>query len=223
MAGRVVKGPSKNDTVHLVVRGTVCPTRVTRRLGPLVYVDALREGDLLLTPMAGQRIVMRYQDELSYWAQDAVVMEVMDPIPMMTVRLEGTPKEVEVRSAPRAPIGLPLEYGLVKSGSETLTTTTIDVSAHGLRFPCAFRPWIGLDLRMSIRLEGDPATVVGRVVRIGEETEMRGRPAWVTGVQFIAPSPSVRNRINDLVLRVLSHEGSRGRRGRRARATAPLS
>jgi hypothetical protein len=217
-----MRGPATQDPVQLVIGGVAFPSRVKRRLRDEVYLDALREGDQAFTPTPGQAVGLRYEDEWSYWSQQAVVVDVLDPIPLIVVRLTGEPQEIEVRAMPRARIGIPLEYSLMRPLAETYTTTTIDLSATGLRFPAAFQPWIGLDLRLMLRIEGHDTVLVGRVVRVAPMTEMRGRPAWVTAVQFIAPPPSARNRIADLVLKNLaqSRRAERRRVAQGARADA---
>lgn len=206
-----------NDPVHLVIGGRLLPSRVRRRLKDVLYLDALREGDQQWTPSPGQEIVLRFEDDFSFWAQTARVEDIMDPIPVMVVRLVGEPREVEVRTAPRAQVGVPLEYSLMRPLAETYTTTTMDLSASGLRFPCAFQPWLGLELRLKLRLDQRPVTLVGRVVRISSVMEMRGRPAWVTAVQFVQPSPSARNLIAETVLKTLA----RAQNERRRRRSAP--
>jgi hypothetical protein len=198
-----MRGPANQEPVQLIIAGVALPTRVMRRLGNELYLDALREGDQAYTPSPGQTLQIRYEDDLSYWSQNVTVVDVMDPIPLLIVKLVGPPQEIEVRAMPRAHIGVPLQYSLMRPMAETYTTTTLDLSATGLRFPCAFQPWLGLDLRLALRVDRQELILVGRVVRVASATEMRGRPAWVTAVQFVAPPPSTRHRISDLVLRTL--------------------
>jgi hypothetical protein len=207
-----MRGPANNDAVRLLIAGRALPTRVRRRVGPELYLDALREGDEEFTPAIDDVLTLRFEDDLSYWAQQVRVSEIMDPIPVIVVQLMGEPAEIEVRAAPRARVGVPVEYALVKPGAPSYTTTTVDLSASGLRFPCAFQPWIGLDLKLSLKIDREDVPLLGRVVRVGAVTEMRGRPAWMTAVQFVAPSPSARNRISALVLRMLAQQDAKRNR-----------
>jgi len=202
-----------NMPVHLHAGTRVFATRVIRRLATDLYLDALREGDAPFTPEPGQVLELRYGDGERSWKQPVRVREVLDPIPILVVRLEGEPRRIEQRQAPRAAVLVPLEYALIRSDSEIYTTTTLDLSTIGLRFPCAFRPWLGLDLRMRLTLNQVPVSLIGRVTRVARGPALvRGRMSWETAVQYQIPTPVVRRRIEEAVAQALARQTT-SRRG----------
>lgn len=196
-----------NQEVQLVVEGQIGRTRVIRRLGREIYVDALREGDKLMTPVPGQALELRFGDDFRFWSAPVVVADVLDPIPILVVRMMGPAHRIELRTAIRARLLVPLEYSLLRANTEIFTTTTLDLSASGLKFPCSFRTWLGLDLRMVLRVDQTDVALIGRVVRVAPRpTQFRSRTSWETAVQFVAPSPAARKRINELVKRELGRQ-----------------
>lgn len=196
-----------NMPVHLYAGTRVFVTRVIRRLQADLYLDALREGDAPFTPEPGHVFELRYGDGERSWKQAVRVREVLDPIPILVVRLEGEARRIEQRHAPRAAVLAPLEYALMRSDSEIYTTTTLDLSTVGLRFPCAFRPWIGLDLRMRLTLNQVPVSLIGRVTRVAHASALvRGRMSWETAVQYQIPTPMARRRIAEVVEQALARQ-----------------
>lgn len=182
-------------------------TRVIRCLGPDVYLDALREGGTLFAPEPGQAVAIRYGDAIRFWTQMARVRDVLDPIPILVVTLTGEARRLEQRQAMRANALVPLEYALMRSGAEVYATTTLDLSTIGLRFPCVFRPWTGLDLRMRLTLDRVAVPVIGRVARVARGVaQIRGHQAWETAVQFQSPTPLARRQIEAAVSQALRHE-----------------
>jgi hypothetical protein len=203
--------PSVNQTVWLSFGGRLAPTRVLRRVHQTLYVDALREGERDRLPFPGE-VDLCWLHDNTFWAVPVSVEELLDPIPIVVVRLRGEARVVEQRGAPRAKVLVPLEYRLARPDAEVYTTTTLDLSWDGLRFPSAFRTWVGLELRLQIRVDGVPVPAVGRVVRVAaQSSRIRGREAWETAVQFVNLSPAHRARIRALVERSLE----RGRRRRK--------
>lgn len=188
-------------------------TRVLRRLGTEVYLDALREGDAPFSPEPGQTLELRYGDDVRFWTQAVRVRDVLDPIPIMVVTLVAEPRRLEQRHAMRANLLVPLEYALVRSDAEVYATTTLDLSTIGLRFPCMFRPWTGLDLRMRLTLSRTAVPVIGRVARVARApAQIRGHLAWETSVQFQIPPPAARRRIGEAVARALENPAAQQRR-----------
>nr|WP_243239711.1 PilZ domain-containing protein [Sulfobacillus harzensis] len=138
-----------------------------------------------LTPLPGQKIPIRWSEDETLYQQFGKVTDVLDPIPIIVVKLEGTPRVVEFRKSFRVKVALPLEYGLVRPDSEMLVTTTMDVSSTGLRFPSAVKVWAGLELKMQLRVEQRILQIVAKVVRVAAKPrEVRGRQSWETAVQF---------------------------------------
>jgi hypothetical protein len=187
-------------------------TRVIRRLGRELYLDALREGDSAFAPSSGQEIEIRFGDDVNFFSQAVRVEDVLDPIPIMVVRLLGQPRPAEQRHAIRAHVLVPLEYALMRAGAEVYTTTTLDLSTIGLRFPCAFRPWVGLDLRMRLTLNRTALPMIGRVVRVARDpAQVRGRMSWETAVTYQIPTPTARRRIAEAVAQALDRQSQRKR------------
>ncbi len=108
--------------VLVQVSGRSFRTRVIRRLGAEVYLDALREGDASFAPEPGQTLELRYGDEVRFWTQTVRVRDVLDPIPIMVVTLVAEPRRLEQRHAIRANLLVPLEYALVRSDAEVYAT-----------------------------------------------------------------------------------------------------
>ena len=199
---RVVE-PVRNQPVWLKSGERSSPTRVLRRVKSTLYVQALREGERHLTPGLGQEVEVRWLDGNNFYAMPGVVEEVLDPIPVILLRITGSGAVLERRGAPRVKVLIPVEYSMARPGAEIYTTTTLDLSWDGLRFPAAFRGWIGLELKMELRIEGEIVAVTGRVVRVAPQPdELRGREAWETAVQFVNLLPAGRMRIRRLVERV---------------------
>ncbi len=201
-----------NAPVLICIGARTFRTRVIRRLGKDLYLDALREGSASFAPEAGQTFELRYGDEVRFWTQPARVRDVLDPIPIMVVTLLGEARRLEQRHALRANLLVPLEYALMRSDAEVYATTTLDLSTIGLRFPCVFRPWTGLDLRMRLTLSRMPVPLIGRVVRVARApAQIRGHLAWETSVQFQIPTPQARRHIGEAVRRALQNEAARQR------------
>lgn len=160
-------------------------SRVIRSMRDEIYIDALRDAEMELTPMPGQKVPLRWSEEETLYQQFGRVTDVLDPIPIIVVKLEGVPRIVEFRKSFRVKVALPLEYGLIRPDSEMLVTTTIDLSSTGLRFPSAVKVWPGLELRLRLRIENRLLELRAKVVRVSSKArEIRGRQSWETAVQF---------------------------------------
>ncbi|AEJ40556.1 hypothetical protein TPY_2396 [Sulfobacillus acidophilus TPY] len=191
-----------NQPVQLVLQRRVVRSRVIRTMKQEVYIDALRDEEMELTPLIGDKIAVRWAEDDVLYQQIGRVSEVLDPIPIIVVRLEGPPRVVEFRQATRVRVGLPLEYGLLRPDSEMLVTTTMDISSTGLRFPAAVKLWMGLELRLRVRVEQRILEVTGKVVRVAPKArELRGRQSWETAVQFTKIAPGDRKLLEQYVRR----------------------
>ncbi|MCY0864712.1 MAG: PilZ domain-containing protein [Sulfobacillus sp.] len=191
-----------NQPVQLVLQRRVVRSRVIRTMKHEVYIDALRDEEMELTPLIGDKIAVRWAEDDVLYQQIGRVSEVLDPIPIIVVRLEGPPRVVEFRQATRVRVGLPLEYGLLRPDSEMLVTTTMDISSTGLRFPAAVKLWMGLELRLRVRVEQRILEVTGKVVRVAPKArELRGRQSWETAVQFTKITPGDRKLLEQFVRR----------------------
>lgn len=189
-----------NQPIQLVLGGHTVTSRVIRCVRQEVYVDALRDSELELTPLPGRILALRWTDDDTLWEQQGQVMDVLDPIPIIVFKMHGSPKVVEKRSALRVKMAIPIEYGLLRPDSEMLVTTTTDVSSAGLRFPCAVKVWLGLQLRLLVKLDQQRVALVCRVVRVSPRPrEIRGRQSWDTAVQFIHMSPRDRRIVDNFV------------------------
>lgn len=168
-----------------------------------IYIDALRDMEVELTPLPGRKIPLRWAEDDTLFQQFATVTDVLDPIPIMVVKLEGSPRVIEFRKNFRVKIALPIEYRLVRPDSELLVTTTQDISSTGLRFPSAVKLWAGLDLRLRVRVENRGIEMIAKVVRVAAKPrEVRGRESWETGVQFTAINTEDRRFLDQFVRRM---------------------
>ncbi|PSR23344.1 MAG: PilZ domain-containing protein [Sulfobacillus acidophilus] len=191
-----------NQPIQIVVANRIVPTRVIRSMPNEVYLDALKDTEVELTPLPGQKVPLRWAEDETLYQQFAMVTDVLDPIPIIVVRLQGTAHVVEFRKSFRVKVSVPIEYGLVRPDSELLVTTTQDLSATGLRFPSAVRLWTGIELRMRIRVESRPIELVGKVVRVAPKArEVRGRESWETAVQYTAITTADRRWLEQYVRR----------------------
>lgn len=191
-----------NQPVHLIVRQRPVATRVIRCVKHEVYLDALRDNEMELTPMPKTYVPIRWALDDGLYEQLGQVLEVLDPIPIIVIQMQGVPKVIEQRGAIRVRVQIPIEYGLVRPGADMLVTTTLDLSSLGLRFPSAVKVWTGLELRMTIRIEAQSYAVIGRVVRVSSQPrEFRGRKSWETAVQFIRMSAEARQQLEHYVRR----------------------
>lgn len=196
-------GLEPNQSIQIVFANRAVQSRVIRSMRDEVYIDALRDAEMELTPLPGQKIPLRWSDDETLYQQFARVTDVLDPIPIIVVRLEGSARVVEFRKSYRVRIALPLEYGLVRPDSEMLVTTTMDVSSTGLRFPSAVKVWVGLELKMRVRVEQRILQVVGKVVRVSAKPrEVRGRESWETAVQLMHITAADRKWLEQYVRRL---------------------
>lgn len=191
-----------NQPVHLMINQRAVASRVIRCVRQEVYIDALRDNEMELTPLPGTRIPIRWVEDETLYEQMGQVHDVLDPIPIVVVHLQGEPVVVEQRQSLRVKVGVPLEYGLVRPGADMLVTTTIDLSATGLKFPSAVRVWPGLELRMRLRVDGREFEMISRVIRVANQPrEIRGRKSWETAVQFIRFTPEAHRHIMGFIRR----------------------
>ncbi len=175
-------------------------TRVIRRVRQEVYLDALKDHDLELTPLPGTTIVMRWPYDDLLYEQRGIITEIIDPIPIIVVTLQGTSRIIEQRGSLRVKVQVPLEYGLVRSDSELLMTTTFDLSATGLRFPSAVELWRGLHLKMRLRIGTEEVLLLSQVTRVAPKPrEIRGKKTWESAVRFIQIRPQDRHLIERFV------------------------
>lgn len=192
-----------NQTVQLVVRDRALGSRVLRRVRQEIYIDALQDMELEWTPMPGQPVQLRWVSDDTVWAQAAEVLDVLDPVPIIVVRLSGSAVAIEFRGSLRIKVGVPVEYSLPRPGSDTFLTTTYDLSATGLKFPCAVQVWTGLQLRLSLRVDGQEIRALGKVVWVSQKSrEVRGRKSWETAVQFLQISTKERRAIDAFVTKI---------------------
>ena len=174
-----------NQPIQIVFSSRTVPTRVIRSMRHEVYLDALGDTEVELTPLPGNKILLRWVEDEALLQQLATVTDVLDPVPIIVVRLEDSPRVIELRRSFRVKYSVPIEYGLVRPDSELLVTTTQDISSTGLRFPSAVRLWIGLQLRIRVRIENRIIELIAKVVRVAPKPrEIRGRESWETAVQF---------------------------------------
>ncbi|MBX5467152.1 MAG: PilZ domain-containing protein [Firmicutes bacterium] len=211
-------GLSPNLPVELGVGSRQVKTRVIRLLGNNeVYLDAIPELESELTPPPGSRVELAWLEDDRRFYQQGQVVDILDPLPIILLRMEGEPVHQELRSYPRIKVAVPLEYALTRQAAWSLTTT-LDLSAGGLRFPSAFEVWPGLHLRLRLRLDGEVWPLVGAVVRCASKpAEWRGRLQWETAVRFLAPSPAARAAIGRFVEREVARQ-QRGRSSSRSRS-----
>lgn len=193
-----------NQTIQLLTHGRALESRVIRRVRQEVYIDALRDMEMEWTPLPGRMVDIRWVSDDTLWTQTAEVLEVLDPIPIIVAMLKGDPEVVEFRGSLRVKVAVPLEYGLPRPDSEMFLTTSYDLSATGLRFPCAVQVWTGLQLRMSLRIEGREVKVLAKVVWVSQRArEIRGRKSWDAAVQFFQIVPRDRRAIDEYVARIV--------------------
>lgn len=192
-----------NQPIQIVFANRAVHSRVLRIMRNEVYIDALRENEVELTPMPGRKVPLRWSEDETLFQQFAVVTDVLAPIPIIVVRLEGSPRVIEFRKSFRVKVALPIEYGLVRPDAELLVTTTQDVSSIGLRFPSAVKLWTGLDLRMRMRVDNRSIDIIAKVIRVAiKPREVRGRESWETGVQFTTIAAADRRFLDEYVRRL---------------------
>ncbi len=180
--------------------GKLVSTRVIRRVRQEVYLDALKDHDMELTPLPGTTIAIRWPYDDLLYEQQGVITEVLDPVPIIVVKLQGHSQVIEQRGSLRVKVQVPLEYGLVRPDSEILMTTTFDLSATGLRFPSAVELWRGLHLKMRLRLGTHEVILLSQVTRVAPKPrEIRGKKTWESAVTFIQVKPKDRVLIEQFV------------------------
>jgi hypothetical protein len=210
-----MEGPPLHQPVRLVCGSRQIRGRVIRRMRKKVYVDALTDADALDTPRPGSAMELRWVDDGHLWTQPAVICEVLDPLPLLTVEAVGPPTILEQRSVPRIKATVPLEYGMLRQGAHLHMTTTLDLSVNGLRFPAEEQLWPGLTLRLRLYLAREPLALLGSVRRVGTQpTVVRGRHQWETGVEFYQMSAAARAQVEAFVRHLQSRELEPARSGR---------
>ncbi len=188
------------ETVYLVLGSQSLATRIIRREENDLYLDAVRDVDAVLR--ARQAVWLRWAYEDGLLQQAVRVLEVLDPLPIVHVRLEGRAEAVEPRATPRVRAALDMEYGLVMPRSDHAVATTWDVSAEGLRFLAPVEMWPGLDLEIRLHLDGRSWLLLARVVRVTPwrrpRDEARG---FHIAVVFIKPPRAARLALDRFVRR----------------------
>ncbi|MCL6563175.1 MAG: PilZ domain-containing protein [Firmicutes bacterium] len=204
-----------NLPVEIGVGSRTVKTRVIRLLGNKeVYLDAIPELESELTPVPGSQVEIIWTEDDRRWRQSGKVVDILDPLPIILLQMVGEPVHQELRAYPRVKVGVPLEYGLMRQPTQWMTTT-IDLSAGGLRFPCAFEVWPGLHLRLRLRIGGETLSLVGAVTRAAARPrEWRGRLQWETAVHFVSPSPGARQVLQRFVDQERTRQSARGPRPR---------
>lgn len=195
-----------NHPIFLVLRRRVVESRVIRKVKRDLYVDALGETEMELTPTPGQVVRVRWVDDEILWEQPGQVRDVLDPIPLIVISLLEKPVSVEQRGARRVKVGVPLEYRMLRSDADSFVTTTIDLSATGLRFLCQIPTWIGLELRLSLTVEQKVLNLIGRIIRVTPGKDIRGKQGWEVGAQFIRITVLDRRVIDEFVGRMLNRQ-----------------
>lgn len=204
-------GLAANYDVELSLGLRKLKSRVLRRLGPEIYLEALMDVQSELTPPPGSNISISWVEDDARWMQAGEILDVLDPLQILMVKLKGTPSLREQRVHPRVKVGVPLEYGLPRD-SEMFLTTTLDLSMVGLRFPSVFQVWHGLNLRLRLRLGQQSVSLWGEVIRFGSQArEFRGRLQWEVVVRFINVNPAARRALNQFIVHRLDR--SRERKG----------
>ncbi len=200
-----------NQPIQIVLANRVVPSRLIRVMRTEIYIDALKETEIELTPLPGQKIFLRWVEDETLLQQLAVVVDVLDPIPLIVVKLEDAPMVVEFRKSFRVKVALPIEYRLVRPDSEVFLTTTQDISSTGLRFPSAIKLWAGISLRVRVRVESRDIDLVGKVVHVTAKARaLRGRESWETGLQFVTIPLADRRFLEEYVRRQHARAGIRG-------------
>lgn len=200
-----------NTSVELIIGTRQVRTRVLRCLGKDVYLDALPEIEAELTPAPGEIIEMVWVDDDMRWRQAVRMVDVLETLPIMLVNLIDRPKTADQRRMPRTRVTVPVEYGVPRR--ERYLTTTLDLSASGLRFPSAVPLWEGLDLALILRLGTDVVETRATVVRVDRQPrDFRGRQGWETAVRFVRLGRAERATLEAFVLRHLDTGAPRTRR-----------
>lgn len=191
-----------NTIVELVIGGRSVRTRVLRCLGKDVYLDALPDIEAELTPAPGEIIELVWVEDEMRWRQCARMVDVLETLPIMLINLLDRPKAADQRRMPRTRVTVPVEYGVPRR--ERYLTTTLDLSASGLRFPSAVPLWEGLDLALTLRLGTEVVETRATVVRVDRKPrDFRGRQGWETAVRFVRMGRDERAKLEAFVLRHL--------------------
>lgn len=186
-------GLEPNQIIHIVYQNRLVTSRVIRSVRNEVYIDALHDAETELTPMPGQKVPFRWSEDDALYEQEGLITDVLDPIPIMVVHMEGKPRVVELRKSYRIKAVLPVEYGLLRPDSELLVTTTLDISLTGLRFRSGVKLWNGLEMKMRVRIEQRTIEMAAKVVRVAPKPrEIRGRESWETAVHYLHMSANDR-------------------------------
>ncbi len=176
-----------NQVLWLYVRAEhAVATRVIRRVRQELYLEALRDHELEMTPMPGCEIAVQWASDECRYEQMGRITEVLDPVPIMVMTLHGPARIIERRGNMRLRVAVPVEYGLVRAEGERILTTTLDLSATGLRFPCALDVWKGLHLKMMLHLGSSELNMTAQVSRVALKVrEIRGKATRETAVTFV--------------------------------------
>lgn len=203
-------GLAANDAVELIMGPRKMKSRVIRRLGSDIYLEALPDMESELTPPRGSQVCIAWIEDDARWNQSVEVMEVLDPLQILQVKLQGKPSREEQRAHTRVKVGIPLEYGLPRDSTQYMTTT-LDLSVVGLRFPCVFQVWQGLNLRLKLRLGQELIPLLGEVIRFSSQArEFRGRMQWEVVIRFIHISPTARRALNQFIAQEISRNREPG-------------
>ncbi|MGC8489927.1 MAG: PilZ domain-containing protein, partial [Clostridia bacterium] len=110
----------------------------------------------------GQRVQVRWVDDRGLWSAGVILTKADQGY---AGRWAGRPERIETREAPRLPLAIRVDYGLVRPDATGLTQ---DVSLLGTAFLAGFRAKPGEMLHLVLRFPS-PVSVRARVVRATPE------------------------------------------------------
>lgn len=133
----------------------------------------------------GHLVRVRWSDAHGLWSAPLALQEADRGY---AGRWSGRPQRVDTRAAPRLPIALRIDYGLLKPDA---TGITHDVSLLGASFLAQLRAEPGEYLHLVLRFMPTPLPVLARVVRAVPE-----KGSWRIAVTWAETDPGTVDRLH---------------------------
>ncbi len=213
--------PELQSTISVVLPSkAVISARIIRKLGYHLYLQPLRDYEIVMITPQGVSVILVWPDENGIYEYDGTVTTSLTMLPLLVVAVKGMRHTIENRVHNRISVNVGLEYGMLRPDAQSFLTTTRDLSPDGLRFLSVFAPWTNLHLKMRLILASGDISLVSKVTRTRVTSANGwGNRQWDTAVKFVEINAQAHARIENFV----QAHYQRQQQGRHHRSTSSRS
>ncbi|MCL5256762.1 MAG: flagellar brake domain-containing protein [Chloroflexi bacterium] len=210
-----------NRTVEIEVRGKDntdrYPSRVEDMRSDTMAVSMpMQHTNLVRVPEGQTVVVSAVESDALYAIKGMVLSNVLQPVPILIIRLESGIERLQRRRYVRVATSLEKSSVLVRQGEpeewETITVRISSLSAGGLLFKSDRKIAAGTDLQIDLRLDdgcSDLIRLCAKVARVEEETSRTGK-VYSTGCYFTSIRAADEKRIVRYVFKMQIELRKRG-------------